>query len=280
MPTGRDQGEPSRRDGAAHLPAVIFDVDGVLVDSPHERAWQESLATLMAGPWREIAPTTSYTPERFTAEVYQTRLSGKPRMSGARSVLEYFEVPDVDRRVGEYADYKQTQIEALIDAGEFVAYADALRFVEALKAQGVPLAAASSSKNANRFMVQIKLDSGGTLLDIFDANVCGRDLKHGKPHPEIFLLAAEDLGMAPERCIVVEDAAAGIAAAKAGGMLGLGIARFDDEDLLAAENADLVVTSLDDIALPDLLAGRLLRAGDASASLERKRQDKARYDHG
>ncbi len=180
-------------------------------------------------------------------------------MSGARSVLEYFGVPDVERRAAEYSDYKQTQIEALIDAGEFVAYGDALRFVTALRARGVPLAAASSSKNANRFMVQIHLDDGGTLLDVFAANVCGRELKHGKPHPEIFLLAAEELAMPPERCIVVEDAAAGIAAAKAGRMLGLGIARFNDEDLLAAEKADLVVTSLDDVSLPDLLTGRLMR---------------------
>lgn len=266
MATVRQGGEPSLPGGSAGLPAVIFDVDGVLVDSPHERAWQESLATLMAGPWSGFVGETTYAPDRFTSEVYQTRLSGKPRMSGARSVLEYFGVPDVERHVGEYADYKQAQIESLIDAGEFVAYADALRFVSALKAHKVPLAAASSSKNANRFMVQIHLDDDGTLLDVFDANVCGRDLKHGKPHPEIFLLAAEALGMPPERCIVVEDAAAGIAAAKAGGMHGLGIARFNDEDLLAAENADLVVTSLDDVSLPDLLRGRLVRGTDGSAS--------------
>ncbi|MBL8659959.1 MAG: HAD-IA family hydrolase [Rhodospirillales bacterium] len=266
MPSGRDTGEPSRPNGA-EAPAVIFDVDGVLVDSPHERAWQESLEKLMAGPWRDVAARTSYTPERFTSEVYQTRLSGKPRMSGARSVLDFFGVPDVERRAVEYADYKQAQIETLIDAGEFVAYPDALRFVSALRASGVPLAAASSSKNANRFMVQIHLDDGVTLLDVFKANVCGRDLKHGKPHPEIFLLAAEALAVPPQRCVVVEDAAAGIAAAKAGGMLGLGIARFDDEDLLAAEKADLVVTSLDDVSLSDLLAGRLLRGAGTGAAV-------------
>jgi beta-phosphoglucomutase-like phosphatase (HAD superfamily) len=130
----------------------------------------------------------------------------------------------------------------------------------------VRIAAASSSKNANRFMKQIHLDDGSLLLDSFEANVCGRDLKHGKPHPEIFLLAAGDLGVEPDHCVVVEDAAAGIAAAKAGGMLGLGIARFNDEDLLAAEHADLVVTSLDDVSLPALLAGRLEHAGAAAGA--------------
>jgi beta-phosphoglucomutase len=258
MPSGRDIGAPS-----SAPPAVIFDVDGVLVDSPHERAWQESLAALMTGEWRDVAAQTNYTPDRFTSEVYQTRLSGKPRMSGARSALAYFDVPDVERRAAEYSKHKQARIEALIEAGEFVAYGDALRFVTRLKALGVRIAAASSSRNANRFMTQIRLNDGGTLLEAFDANVCGRELRHGKPHPEIFLLAAAELAVAPDRCIVVEDAAAGIAAAKAGGMLGLGIARFNDEDLLVAENADLVVTSLDDVSLPALLEGRLEHAGDA-----------------
>lgn len=264
MPSREDPSQ-SAAGRATRRPAVIFDVDGVLVASPHERAWQEALEALMAGPWRDIAPMTSYRPDRFTAEVYQTRLSGKPRMSGAQSVLEYFGVPDVDERAQEYADFKQQRIEALIDAGEFVAYPDALRFVSKLKASGVRLAAASSSKNANRFMRSIRLESGSGLLEAFDANVCGRDLKQGKPHPEIFLLAAQELGAAPEDSIVVEDAASGIAAAKAGGMFGLGIARFDDAALLAAERADLVVTSLDDVSLDGLLAGRLERAcgGDA-----------------
>lgn len=260
MPPAQDSADSTTMPTDGGRPAVIFDVDGVLVDSPHERAWQEALAELMGGDWREIAPQTSYTSDRFTSEVYQTRLSGKPRMSGARSVLDYFGVPDLDRRVIKYAENKQKRIEALIDAGEFVAYADAIRFVTALKANGVRIAAASSSKNANRFMKQIHLDDGSLLLDSFEANVCGRELKHGKPHPEIFLLAAADLAVDPANCVVVEDAAAGIAAAKAGGMLGLGIARFNDEDLLAAEHADLVVTSLDDISLPALLESRLERA--------------------
>lgn len=264
MPSRQDP-IPSDAGRSPHLPAVIFDVDGVLVASPHERAWQDALEALMAGEWRSIAPSTSYRPDRFTAEVYQTQLSGKPRMSGARSVLEYFGVPELDKRVQEYADFKQQRIEVLIDAGEFVAYDDALRFVSKLKANGVRLAAASSSKNANRFMRSIRLADGSGLLEAFAANVCGRDLKQGKPHPEIFLLAARELGVAPGDSIVVEDAASGIAAAKAGGMLGLGIARFDDAALLAAEDADLVVTSLDDVALDGLLAGRLERAGGANA---------------
>jgi hypothetical protein len=105
MPEAQDNADSgsARRDGVR--PAVIFDVDGVLVDSPHERAWQEALAELMAGPWRDVAAATAYAPDRFTSEGYQTPLCGKPRLSGARSVLDYFCLPDLDRLVIEYAEH-------------------------------------------------------------------------------------------------------------------------------------------------------------------------------
>jgi phosphoglycolate phosphatase-like HAD superfamily hydrolase len=78
---------------------AIFDVDGVLVDSPHELAWREALRELMEGEWRDIRDQTSWTAERFTPEVYQQVMAGKPRMAGARAGLEYFGVPDVDARI-------------------------------------------------------------------------------------------------------------------------------------------------------------------------------------
>ena len=121
------------------------------------------------------------------------------------------------------------------------------------------MAAASSSKNANAMMRQIRLDSGQSLLDIFSVNVCGRDLRQGKPDPEIFLLAAAELQIAPAHCFVTEDAPAGIEAAKAGRMMGLGVARLGDAVPLRAAGADLVVTSLDDVAIDELVDGRLCR---------------------
>jgi HAD superfamily hydrolase (TIGR01509 family) len=68
------------------------------------------------------------------------------------------------------------------------------------------MAVASSSKNANPMMRQIRLGSGQSLLDIFKVNVCGRDLRQCKPNPEIFLLAAAELRIAPAHCFVAEDA--------------------------------------------------------------------------
>ena len=61
---------------------VIFDVDGVLVDSPHEKAWRESLRELMESSWSDIRDRTTWTPDAFTAHVYQQHVSGKPRASG------------------------------------------------------------------------------------------------------------------------------------------------------------------------------------------------------
>jgi beta-phosphoglucomutase-like phosphatase (HAD superfamily) len=257
----------------AKFDGAIFDVDGVLVDSPHEKAWRESLRELMEGEWSDIRDRTTWSPDAFTPRVYEAQMSGKPRMSGARAALEYFQVPDdeEDHRLLEYAQRKQDMVIRLIEAGDFTAYPDALRFIIAVKDMGLRVAAASSSKNAGLFLRQIRLDSfaeeegissptirpGLTLLDYFDADVSGRDFAHGKPHPEMFLTAAQELGVAPEQAVVMEDAAAGVQAAKAGRMGAIGIARKDDAELLAAAQADIVVATLDEVDLPALLDGRL-----------------------
>jgi beta-phosphoglucomutase len=250
---------------------AIFDVDGVLVDSPHEQAWRESLRQLMESDWSDIRGRTSWSPDAFTPHVYETVLSGKPRMSGARAALEYFHVPDVDARVKTYGARKQKMVVDLIEAGDFTAYPDALRFIIDVKDAGLVVAAASSSKNADLLLRRIRLDmfaqeegissrsvrSNLTLLALFDANVSGRDFEHGKPHPEMFLTAAQELGVAPHRSIVLEDAPAGVEAANAGGMAAIGIARADDADLLAGAGADVVVSTLDEVDVTALGEGRL-----------------------
>ena len=252
---------------------VIFDVDGVLVNSPHEKAWRESLRELMESSWSDIRDQTTWSPDGFTAHMYQQYVAGKPRASGARAALDYFHVPDTDQRVAEYAQRKQEMVVRLIQAGDFTAYPDALRFVIATKDAGMLIADASSSKNAALFLRQIRLDTfaqeqgissptlrpGQTLLDYFDVDVSGRDFAHGKPDPEIFLTAAHELGVEPRHAFVIEDASAGVQAAKAGGMAAIGIARADDADLLAAADADLVVTTLDDVDTTALSEGRLAR---------------------
>jgi len=252
---------------------AIFDVDGVLVDSPHEAAWRDAFRELMDGDWADIRDQTSWTPEAFTAQVYQRELSGKPRMEGALAALEHFGVPEPEQRVDAYAEHKQEMVVALIEAGKFSAYPDALRFLLAVKDAGIQVAAASSSKNAGLFLRQIRLDEfateeglfydwldeGLTLLEAFDVDISGRHFEHGKPHPEIFLTAASELNVQPADAFVIEDAVSGIQAAKAGEFAGLGVARHDDEAMLAEAGAGIVVSSLDDVDLAGLAEGQLRR---------------------
>jgi hypothetical protein len=87
---------------------AISDVDGVLVDSPHERAWRDALKELMETQWSDIRSETSYSPERFTPQVYQQVMSRKPPFSGAQAALEYFDVPDAATRSRAYGDRKQS----------------------------------------------------------------------------------------------------------------------------------------------------------------------------
>jgi len=252
---------------------AIFDIDGVVVESPHERAWRETLEQLLLGEWSDVRDQITWSAGAFTTDVYKNLVSGKPRMDGARAALEHFRVPDVAERVGRYADLKQKQIVDLIGQGEFRAFPDALRFILDVRQMGLSVAAASSSKNAGMFLERIDLDefcraegrshafvsTRMSLLDLFAADVCGRDFAQGKPHPEIFLTAAEELGLSPDDCFVIEDAVSGVQAAKAGKMVGLGVARLDDEAELLEAGADLVVTSLDDVDRPSLGRGEVAR---------------------
>ena len=180
-------------------------------------------------------------------------------------------MPDVDRRTEQYAAAKQEHVVQLIEQGRFMAFPDALRFILAVKDSGIRVAAASSSKNAKLFLERIRLDTfaaeqrldygfvhdGMTLEELFDADISGRDFARGKPDPMIFLTAAEELGLSPEVCFVVEDATSGVQAAKAGGIAAIGVARLGDQQQLADAGADLVVTTLDDVSLPALIEGRL-----------------------
>jgi trehalose/maltose hydrolase-like predicted phosphorylase/beta-phosphoglucomutase-like phosphatase (HAD superfamily) len=277
-PQSRSDGRDARR-ARKQFEGAIFDVDGVLVDSPHEAAWRETLRELMSTRWSDVRPETTWTPDGFTSQVYQEVVAGKPRYSGALAALEYFNVPSPESRVDEYATRKQDEVVALIEAGDFRAFPDGVRLLLDAHAAGIGVATASSSKNARRMLSRLLLESlaeeydmsydfiapGQTLLDLVDVDISGRTFKQGKPHPEIFLTACRELGVAPQTSFVVEDAVAGVTAAKAGAMAALGIARGDDSLLLRDAGADLVLTTLDDVDRSSLRDGRLERVAPFAA---------------
>ncbi len=235
------------------LLAGIFDVDGVLVNSPHEQAWREALAGFAD-------------PAGFTTVFYQSHVAGKPRLEGAQAALERLGGVEAAARAAEYAAVKQTLIDRLIEEGRFDAFPDAVGFAVALHRAGLKLALASSSRNAAAMLRRVYLPDGRTLLSLFDADLSGRDVPRGKPDPTLFLLAAEALSVAPAQCLVVEDAPAGIQAGRNAGMVSLGIARLGDEELLRKAGADLVVTSLERIDMAALARG-ILRSAPAPANV-------------
>jgi len=270
----------------ARFEGAVFNVGGVLVASPHYWAWRGALTELLEGEWSDICGQTSYAPELFTHALYEQVAADVPRLTGARAALEYFGVPDADRRAARYAAVAQEHMIKLIEMGEFAAFADALRFILAVKDLGIPVAAASLSSNTELFLRQVRLDSfaavqrldypfihpGLTLFQLFDAGGSGRDLRSSEHGPAMYLAAAEELGVTPGGCFVVEDAMTGVAAAKAGEMTVLGVARLGDAQPLREAGADLVVTTLDDVSVDALAEGRLeQRQASADGQGRRKR---------
>ena len=252
---------------------AVFDVDGVLVDSPHEHAWRVALDQLFETRWTSIRDATQYTSERFTPEVYGAHISGKPTMSGARAALSYFGVPATDARTEEYARRKQRVMDKLLRAGELTAYPDALRFVLPCVAPKprsrrprprrtqLGYSARSDSMPSPIARVFARTSSGrASPCSTFSTRTSLEGISPGgKPHPEIFLTAARELGVPADRCFAVEDAVSGVQAAKAADMAVIGLARAGEADALAAADADVIVSTLDEVDLPALSEGCVAR---------------------
>jgi HAD superfamily hydrolase (TIGR01509 family) len=242
--------------GVVPLRAAIFDVDGVLIDSPHEQAWRETLDRLMAGPWAQLALDTGYETGSLTTERYQRAVAGRPRLDGARGGLEAVGVaePD-DEHVRAYAEAKQSRLVDLIEREPPPLFNDALTLLLGLRAIGLAVATASASQNAGRLLTAVLLPDGRPLRDVLDAEVSGLEAP-GKPDPAIFIEAARRLGCPPKECFVVEDAPVGVEAARRGGMICVGVDRSGDADELRASGAVIVLDRLDRLQPAEIL-GRL-----------------------
>lgn len=183
---------------------MIFDLDGVIIstDSFHFAAWK-AIADEEGIPFDEKI---------------NNRLRGVSRMDSLniileRAIKEYSEEEKIALCEKKNALYRKS-LEALTpkDVDE-----DVLSTLKALKEKGIKLALGSGSKNASFIIERIG------VKDFFDAIVDGSMITHSKPNPEVFLLAAQKLGLEPNECGVVEDAKAGVEAAKAGGFTSFGI---------------------------------------------------------
>ncbi|MBN2473830.1 MAG: HAD family phosphatase [Pirellulales bacterium] len=206
--------------------AVIFDMDGVLVDTyhAHYRSW-----LAMAEPQglsfteAEFAPTFGRTSREIIATFW-----GDGRFN--------------DEEIALLDDRKEAAFRKIVEA-DFPAMPGATELLRDLHGAGFKLAVGSSGPPENIELVIDRL----AARSLFDAIVTGMDVNRGKPDPQVFLIAAERLGVAPRRCAVVEDAPAGVEAANAAGMVSIGLTSTGrTAESLAA--ADRVVGSLAELS--------------------------------
>ena len=212
--------------------AVLFDMDGVLVDSE---------PVINAAAIRALAEFgIQALPGDFEAFVG----AGEDRYVGGVAELHgKAYIPEMKHRTYDW------YLKLLPGMGR--AFPGAKNLVELLHRHGIACAVASS---ADRIKVEANLTTVlGVPLDFFAVFVTGEDVVRRKPHPDIFSEAARRLGVAAEACCVVEDAVNGVQAAKAAGMRCVAVTTSFPRDTLAAAGADLVRSAIAEITLDDLL---------------------------
>ena len=208
--------------------AVIFDIDGVLVDSyvPHFESWR------MAGREWGFEMTESQFVFTFGRTSRDIIAHFWPHLAGSPD-----EIATIDRR-------KESAYRAIIRE-QFPAMPGAIELIDELAEAGFVLAVGSSAPTENVALTIEKL----ARADKFAGVVSGSDVTHGKPDPQIYLLASSRIGVPPSRCLVIEDAPVGITAAKAAGMACIGLASKGHE-IENLSHADHVVRSLSEISVP------------------------------
>lgn len=209
---------------------AIFDWDGVIIDSSsaHEESWER----LAKEENRPLPPGHFKTGFGRKSEYIIQSILGWTRDPG--------EAGKLSRRKEElYRDVVvERGIEPLPGAREFLAR---------LQAAAIPCAIGSSTERKNIDTILALIGLGG----FFTAIVSADDVTHGKPDPQVFLLAAKRIGVPPARCVVFEDALVGLEAARAGGMKSVGVTTSHPREKMAG--ADFVVSRLDELSVEELV---------------------------
>jgi alpha,alpha-trehalase len=230
--------------------AAILDMDGVITRTAklHARAWKQMFDAYLEGRGRREARTY----EPFDADAdYRRYVDGKTRFDGVRSFLDArsIRLPEGDpgdppgkETVCGLGNRKDELFHELLREG-VEAYDDTIEQIGNWKKNGMKVAVISASRNCTEIL------KAAGVFDLFDATLDGNDLNRlhlkGKPAPDIFLRAATELGVSPERAIVVEDSLAGVQAGRAGGFgLVVGVARKGNLDELLRHGAGVAVYDL------------------------------------
>jgi beta-phosphoglucomutase family hydrolase len=212
----------------ADATAVIFDMDGVLLDSGahHRDAWRALLADLGVEP----------------APDFWRRTIGRPAEEAVSHLLERPVAPDEAAALAR----RKREHYARLAARGMQAVAGAPAFVDTLVAEGVPRAVATS---ASRHDVETLLTEIGVRRH-FEVVVTADDVRWGKPNPEVYLRAAEGLGLPPQRCLVFEDSVVGVHAARNAGMRVIGLSTAHTVRELLAAGAERAIPHFEGFAWP------------------------------
>lgn len=221
--------------------AVIFDMDGVLVDSYY--AHYQS--------WREVAEEEGLS---FSMETFDRTFGRTSR----EIIREVWQDRAVDDATVAMLDRRKEEAYRRIITQNFPAMPGVEEMLDRLSAAGFKLAIGSSGPAENVELVLNRLER----CRIFGAVVSGRDVERGKPDPQVFLLAAHRLGVSPARCVVVEDAPLGIEAARRASMKAIGLTSTGRTRQQLAF-ADAIVGSLGEIT-PEFVVALLDNCPDQS----------------
>jgi len=231
--------------------AALFDLDGVLTATAkvHAAAWKQLFDTFLESRSRQH--NQPYQPFQLETD-YKLYVDGKARYDGVVSFLESRRIqlpygdpqsPPDNASVCGLGQRKDEFVQAILARDGVEVYPGSIALIHELRKQGFKTGVVSSSRNCQLVLQAAHIE------DLFDVRVDGMVADEtglpGKPNPEMFLFAAQQLDVPPKQAAVVEDAIAGIQAAKAGGFgLVVGIARSGEEKALREAGADLVVTDL------------------------------------
>ena len=228
--------------------AALFDLDGVLTPTAevHMRAWHEMFTAALAEHGVE---------QPYTDADYFAHVDGKPRYEGVRDLLASrgVELPEGDPSdspdtptIAGLGNRKNALFTEILERDGVEAYPGSVRLLDALAELPVGLAVVSSSRNAPAVLQAAGLADRFEV--VVDGAVAGEQGLPGKPAPDTFAYAAQRLGAAADRCVVLEDAVSGVAAGRAGAFgLVVGVDRGAGADALTQAGADRVVTDLADL---------------------------------
>ncbi|MEU6414138.1 beta-phosphoglucomutase family hydrolase [Microbispora sp. NPDC046933] len=232
----------------------LFDMDGVLTRTAriHAAAWKEMFDEYLRD--RAVATGTPFVPFDETGD-YERYVDGRKRLDGTRTFLRARGVDLPEGKPGDppgmptvngLSNRKNELVQAILDRRGVEVFEGSVRYLRAVRDAGLRRAVVSSSANTARVLAAAGLE------DLFDARIDGVVARErglaGKPAPDMFLAAAEALGLAPAEAAVFEDALAGVAAGHAGGFaLVVGVDRGHQAEALRENGADVVVTDLSEL---------------------------------